>query len=103
MPSRSVPGTDLHLTENIRVATWTASRVAQSVQCLATEWMTGLSKFDPRQRQKDFSCSLCVQTGSGADPTSCTMGTGGPFPRAKARPGRDPDHSPPSSAKVENE
>jgi hypothetical protein len=28
---------------------------------------------------------------------------GGPFPEAKARPGRDADHSPPSSAEVENE
>jgi hypothetical protein len=33
-----------------------------------------------------------VQTGSGAHPDSCTMGPGGPFPRAKARPGRDADH-----------
>jgi hypothetical protein len=47
---------------------------------------------------EDFSSSLCVQTGSGAHPASCTMGTGG-----KARPGRDADHSPPSSAKVVNE
>jgi hypothetical protein len=39
---------------------------------------------------KDFSSSLCVQTGSGAHPASCTMGTGGPFPRSKARLGRDP-------------
>jgi len=31
------------------------------------------------------------------------MGTGGPFPGAKARPGRDADHSPPSGAEVENE
>jgi hypothetical protein len=46
---------------------------------------------------KDFSSSLCVQTGSGAHPASCPMGTGG-----KARPGRD-DHSPPSSAEVVNE
>jgi hypothetical protein len=30
---------------------------------------------------KDFSCSLCVQTGSGAHPASCTMITGGSFPR----------------------
>jgi hypothetical protein len=52
---------------------------------------------------KDFSSSLCVQTGSGAHPASCTMGTGGPFPFAKARPGRYDDHSPPSSAEVENE
>jgi hypothetical protein len=44
---------------------------------------------------KDFSSSLCIQTSSGAHPASCTMGTGGPFPWAKARPGRDIDHSPP--------
>jgi hypothetical protein len=28
---------------------------------------------------------------------------GGPFPGGKARPGRDADHSPPSSAKVKYE
>jgi hypothetical protein len=32
---------------------------------------------------KDFSSVLCVQTGSGAHPASCTMGTGSPFPGAK--------------------
>jgi hypothetical protein len=42
----------------------------------------------------DFSSNLCVQTGSGAHPASCPMGTGGPFPGTKARPGRDADHSP---------
>jgi hypothetical protein len=52
---------------------------------------------------RDFSSSLCVQTGSGAHPASCTMGTGGPSPGAKARPGRDADHSPPYSAEVEYE
>jgi hypothetical protein len=52
---------------------------------------------------KDFSSSLCVQTGSGAHQASCTMGTGGPFPGAKVRPARDADHSPPSSAEVEYE
>jgi hypothetical protein len=51
----------------------------------------------------DFSCSLCVQTSSGAHPASCTMGTGVLSPGVKARPGRDADHSPPSSAEVENE
>jgi hypothetical protein len=51
---------------------------------------------------KDFSSSLCVQTGSGVHPASCTMDTGGPFPGGKARPGRDADHSPPSSAEVVN-
>jgi hypothetical protein len=47
---------------------------------------------------KNFSSILCVQTGSGAHPASCTMGTGG-----KARPGRDANHSLPSSAEVVNE
>jgi hypothetical protein len=49
-----------------------------------------------------YSSSLCVQTGSGAHPASCTLGTGVPFPGAKSRPGRDVDHSPLSSAEVEN-
>jgi len=31
------------------------------------------------------------------------MGTGGPFPGDNSPPGRDADHSPPSSAEVENE
>jgi hypothetical protein len=52
---------------------------------------------------KDFSSSLCVLTGSGAHPASCTMGTGAPFPGGKARPERDADHSPVSSAVVVNE
>jgi hypothetical protein len=52
---------------------------------------------------EDFSSSLCVQTGSGAYSPSCTMDTGVLFPGVKARPGRDADYSPPSSAEVENE
>jgi hypothetical protein len=47
---------------------------------------------------KGFSSSFCVQTDSGAHPACCTMGTG-----SKVRPGRDADHSPPSSAEVVNE
>jgi hypothetical protein len=43
---------------------------------------------------EDFSSSLCVQSGSGAQTASCSMGTGGPFPGGKARPGRNADHSP---------
>jgi hypothetical protein len=46
---------------------------------------------------EDFSSSPCVQTGSEARPASYPMGTGGPFPGGKVRPGRDADHSPPSS------
>jgi hypothetical protein len=36
---------------------------------------------------KGFSSILCVQTGSGAHPASCTMGTGGPFPGGKSTAG----------------
>jgi hypothetical protein len=67
------------------------------------DWTTGLMRFDPGRRQKDFSSNLCVQTGYVAHPASCTMGTEGPFRGGKARPGRDAGHSPPSSAEVENE
>jgi hypothetical protein len=45
----------------------------------------------------------CVQTGSGTHSASCPVGTGGSFPGGKARPGRDADHSPPSSAEVKYE
>jgi hypothetical protein len=43
---------------------------------------------------EDFSSSPCVQNGSEAHPASYPMGTGGPFPGGKARPGRNADHSP---------
>jgi hypothetical protein len=51
----------------------------------------------------DFFPSLCVYTSDGTHPASCTMGTGDPFPGAKVRLERDFDHSPLSSAEVENE
>jgi hypothetical protein len=76
------------------------SRVAQSVQCLATDWTAG--DGSPTEAE-DFSSNLCVQTGFGAHPASYTMGTESSFPGGKARPGRDADHSPPSSAKVKKE
>jgi hypothetical protein len=36
---------------------------------------------------KDFSSSLCVQTGPGTHLASCPMGTGGPFPGDKSSAG----------------
>jgi hypothetical protein len=51
----------------------------------------------------DVSSNLCVKTSSAAHSASCTMGTGGPFPGAKAQPGSDTDHSHPSSAEVVTE
>jgi hypothetical protein len=38
-----------------------------------------------------------------AHPSFCTMSIGDPFPIGKARPGRDADHSPPSTAEVAND
>jgi hypothetical protein len=60
----------------LHVAYFLQKVVALSVQCLNTDWTTGRSGFDPRQRQKK-SFSLCVQTGSEAHPASCPKGTGG--------------------------
>jgi hypothetical protein len=65
------------------------------VSSLTTDWTAGVRS--PTEAE-DFSSNLCVQTGSGAHPASYTMGTGG-----KARPGRDADHSPPSSVGVNKE
>jgi hypothetical protein len=73
---------------------------AHSVQCLTTDWTTGVRS---PAKAKDISSSLYVQTSSDAHPASCTMGTEGPFPGGKARPGRNADHSPPSSTEVKNE
>jgi hypothetical protein len=58
----------------------------------------GEREFESRLGKK---CSLLhiVQTGSGVNPTSYKMGTGGSFPGVK-RHGRAADHSPPTSAEV---
>jgi hypothetical protein len=51
---------------------------------------------------KDFSSSLYVQTGYGPTlpPVQWVLGV---LSGGKARPGRDADHTPPSSAEVVNE
>jgi hypothetical protein len=51
---------------------------------------------------KDFSVLHSVQTGSGAYPASYTMGTGGTVLLGIKWPGRDANHSPPSSVEVKN-
>jgi hypothetical protein len=76
------------------------SRVAQSLLCLTTHWRHGLRS---RAEAKDFSSSLCVETAFRTHPASCPMGTGGPILGGKARPGRDSDNSPPSSAEDKKE
>jgi hypothetical protein len=52
----------------------------------------GAGNFSPHNR---------VQTGCGAHPASCPVGTKGSFPGVK-RPGREADKSPPCSAEVKN-
>jgi hypothetical protein len=64
--------------------------------CLTTGWTIGVRS---PAGAKDFSSSPCVQTGSEAHPASYPMGT----ERGKARPGREADHSLPSSAEVKYE
>jgi hypothetical protein len=72
----------------------TVGRVAQSVWRLATGWMVRGS--NPRWGVR-FSAPF--QTGPGAHPAFCTMGTGS-FLGARKRQGRDADPSPPSSAEI---
>jgi hypothetical protein len=47
---------------------------------MSTDWTTGVRS--PTEAG-DFSSTLCVQTGSGVHPASCTVGTGGSFPGGK--------------------
>jgi hypothetical protein len=63
---------------------------------IATELRVGLSGDRIPMRAR-FSAP--VQTGPGAHPASCTVGTGS-FPGGRRRPGRDADPSPPSSAEI---
>jgi len=46
-----------------------------------------------------FSIRHRIQTGSGAHPASFPINTGGSYPEIR-RPGREDDHSPPSSAEI---
>jgi hypothetical protein len=55
-----------------------------------TDWTTGRLRFNRQQRKRIFPVASVTR----AHPASCPMGTGGPFPRAKARPQSDADHSP---------
>jgi hypothetical protein len=75
----------------VYILVYEVGRVAQSVWRLATVWTVRGSNPDGAR----FFAH--VQTGPGAHPASCTMGTG------VKRPGRGADHPPPSSAEVKNE
>jgi hypothetical protein len=65
----------------------------------ATGWTIRVLVFHLPAGAGNFYLSRRVQNGSGAHPTSYPMGTSGSF-RGVKRPGREADHSPPSSAEV---
>jgi hypothetical protein len=88
------------ITLNTHDIPWASSSVSLVSDCILYDRATEVRS--PAEA-KDFFLYLCVQTGSEAHPASCTMGTRGPFPGAKARPGRDADYSLSYSAEVENE
>jgi hypothetical protein len=77
----------------------------ETITGLSVRTLPGQFVFEVRSpaEAEDFSSSPCVHTGSEAHPAPYPMGTGGPFPGNKARPGLDADHSPLSSAEVEYE
>jgi hypothetical protein len=80
---------------------WRSIQVSLS---FITDWTTGRSRCNPLQRHEILPLISCVQTGSGAHPASCLVGTGGLFPGVKsAAGGRDADHSFLSSDEVVNE
>jgi hypothetical protein len=76
------------------------NRVAQSVQCLTTDWTTRVRSL---AGAKNFSCSLLCSHRLWGQPSLLYNGYRGSFHWGKARPGRDADHTPPSSAEVKNE
>jgi hypothetical protein len=74
--------------------------VAQSVQCLTTDWTTGVRS--PAETEDSSSC-LCVQTSSEAHRASYPMGIIGPLQEVKRGQGVTPNNSVPSNAEAKNE
>jgi hypothetical protein len=77
--------------------------VAQSVQCLVTDWTTGRSRFDPRHRKMIFPVASVFSPSLGPTQPPVQGVLGVLSAEENARPGSDADHSPPSSAEVVNE
>jgi hypothetical protein len=63
----------------------------------------GRPRFDSRQRQRIFPLSSVSRPALGPTQPPVQWVPRVLSPGAKARPGRDADHSPPSNAEVENE
>jgi hypothetical protein len=62
----------------------------------------GRSTFDPRQGQRIFLLAPASRPALGPTQPPIQWVPGVLSPGGKARPGRDTDHSPPSSAEVKN-
>ena len=81
------------VSRNIQPVTPTRVEQDSSVGIVTGYGLDG-PRIEPRWKAR---FSTHVQTGPGAHPASCTMGTDS-FPGDKERPGRDADPLPPSSA-----
>jgi hypothetical protein len=81
------------------------SRVAQSVGC--SVWLRAGLPGDrgsiPGRGERIFPLDSVSRSALGPTQPPVQWVPVDPFPGAKARPGRDADHSPPSSAEIENE
>jgi hypothetical protein len=62
-----------------------------------------LPGFDPRQRQRIFPLTPASRPAVGPTQPPIHWVLGDSFPGGKSRPGRDADHSPPSSAEVKKD
>jgi len=76
------------------------NRIEIFIVTVETRSLTGQPGFNTRQGLWwNFSLRHCIQTGPGAHPASYPVGIRG-FSMVIKRPGREADHSPPSSAEV---
>lgn len=69
---------------------------------VVTRLRAGISEVRFLVRERDFPLHQDVQTGIGAHPVSCVVGTGTVFALVR-RPGREGDQPPPSGAEVKSE
>jgi hypothetical protein len=91
---------EMEFAENFyyRIQALVTTNYINQLQCML--YGIGIAQIDSRQEQ-DFSLLHSLQTGCGAHPVSCPMGTGCDFPGVKW-PRPETDHSAPSTAEVKN-
>jgi hypothetical protein len=78
----------------------TLMELSAVIYCLTTGWTTGRSGLDSRRGQRIFHLSSVSGPALGPTQPPVQWVPGVLSPGVKARPGRDADHSPPSSAEV---